>query len=76
MSIVNSVPVELTVALGSAEVPIRQMLKMGRGSMIPLSCSHDDPTLVYVNGGLVAKGEIVITGEQMALRITEIVRRG
>ena len=46
MSVLESIFIDLTVVLGSAQVPIRQILKMGRGAMIPLDCGQDDPTLV------------------------------
>jgi flagellar motor switch protein FliN/FliY len=74
-SVIEDVTIDLSVVLGSASVPIRQMLRMSRGAMIPLDCGHDDPTLVYVNNRLVAKGRVQVTGDQMALEITEVVHR-
>ncbi|CAN5520048.1 N/A [soil metagenome] len=75
MSVLESIFVDMSVVLGSAQVPIRQILKMGRGAMIPLDCGHEDPTLVYVNGELVAKGRVLVEGDQMSLEITEVVQR-
>ncbi len=75
MSVLESIFVDMSVVLGSAQVPIRQILKMGRGAMIPLDCSHEDPTQVYVNGELVAKGRVLVDGDQMSLEITEVVQR-
>jgi flagellar motor switch protein FliN/FliY len=48
---------------------------MGRGAMIPLDCGQDDPTLVYVNDELVAKGRILVNREQMSLEVSQIVRK-
>jgi len=76
MSVLDSIPVDLQIVLGSADVPIRQLLKMSRGAIIPLGCGHDDPTLVYVNNQLVAKGKVLVAGEKMSLEIAEVVRRG
>jgi flagellar motor switch protein FliN len=75
MSILGGIPIDLSIVLGSTYVPIRQVLKMSRGAMIPLDCNHDDPTLVYVNDELVAKGRILVEGERMSLEITEIIRK-
>jgi flagellar motor switch protein FliN/FliY len=75
MSVLESIYIDLTVVLGSAQVPIRQILKMGRGAMIPLDCGQDDPTLVYVNDELVAKGRILVNREQMSLEVSQIVRK-
>jgi flagellar motor switch protein FliN/FliY len=67
--------IDLSIVLGSAEVPIRQILQMSRGAMIPLDCGQDDPSLVYVNGELVAKGRILVDGERMSLEISELVKK-
>lgn len=76
MSVLEDINIEMSIVLGSAQIPIRQILKMSRGAMIPLDCGHDDPTLVYVNNKLVAKGRVLVNEEQMSLEITEVVKRG
>ena len=75
MSVLDEIMIDLSIVLGSAEVPIRQMLKMSRGAMIPLDCGQDDPSLVYVNGELVAKGRILVDGDQMSLEISDLVKK-
>ncbi|WOK37724.1 FliM/FliN family flagellar motor switch protein [Sphingomonas sp. C3-2] len=75
MSVVEGIPIELSIVLGSTQIPIRQVLKMSRGAMIPLDCGHNDPTLVYVNNQLVAKGKVLVDGEHMSLEITEVIER-
>lgn len=75
MSILGGIPIDLSIVLGSTHVPIRQLLKMSRGAMIPLDCNHDDPTLVYVNDELVAKGRVLVEDERMSLEITEILQK-
>ncbi|MBJ6122060.1 FliM/FliN family flagellar motor switch protein [Sphingomonas mollis] len=74
MSVLEDITIDLSVVLGSTHVPIRQILRMGRGAMIPLDCGHDDPTLVYVNGKLVAKGRVLVNEDQMSIEVTEVVR--
>jgi flagellar motor switch protein FliN/FliY len=49
---------------------------MGRGAMIALDCGHDDPTLLYVNGKLVAKGTVLVNEDQMSIEINHVVRKG
>lgn len=75
MSILKTVPLELSIVLGSADIPVRQLLKMSRGSMIPLNCGHDAPSTVCVNNQAVAMGQIQITGDKMSLEVTELVGR-
>lgn len=76
MSVLDDITIDMSIVLGSAHVPIRQILKMSRGAMIPLDCGHDDPTLVFVNNKLVAKGKVLVNEDQMSLEITEVVRTG
>jgi flagellar motor switch protein FliN/FliY len=66
----------MSIVLGSSRLPIRQILKMGRGALIPLDCGYDDPTELYVNEKLIARGKVRVTGDRMSLEVTEIVKRG
>ncbi len=75
MSVLETIAVDMTVVLGSAQMPIRQVLKMGRGAVIPLDCGEDDPTLVYVNNQLVARGRISVSYDLMSIEITEVVKK-
>ncbi|WP_298675622.1 FliM/FliN family flagellar motor switch protein [uncultured Sphingomonas sp.] len=75
MSVLEGVMVDLSVVLGSAEVPIRQILQMSRGAMIPLDRGQDDPTLVYANDELIAEGRVLVDEEVMSLEIVKIVRK-
>lgn len=75
MSVLEGVTIDLQIVLGSTDVPIRQILKMGRGAMIPLGVSHSDLTQVLVNGQLVAKGRVMVSGENLSLEVAEITKR-
>jgi len=71
----EEVPVQMSIVLGSTHLPIRQILKMGRGALIPLDCGYDDPTEVYVNEKLIARGKIRVSGDRMSIEVTDVVRR-
>lgn len=75
MQVLEGIMVDLSIVLGSADVPVRQILQMSRGAMIPLENGQDDPSLVYVNDELIAKGRILVDGEVMSLEVTEIVKK-
>lgn len=70
---VEDVDVEISVVLGKATMPINQLLKMGRGAVIELNARLDDHAWIYANNRLIARGEIVISGENVAISITETV---
>ncbi|MEO0411067.1 MAG: FliM/FliN family flagellar motor switch protein [Pseudomonadota bacterium] len=69
----NKVKVDINVVIGKSSMPIRQLLKVGRGAVVDLDARHDDPVMVYGNGELIAKGEVVIVGERIGVTITELI---
>ena len=71
--VVDSVPIELSVVLGRTKMPIRQLLKMGRGAVIDLHTGVKEHTWVYANSKLIARGEIVVVGERIGVSITETI---
>ena len=44
--------------------------------MIALDCGQDDPSLVFVNGQLVAQGQVLVDGDRMSLEITHVTKQG
>jgi flagellar motor switch protein FliN/FliY len=69
---VNDVKVELSVVLGKATMPIHQLLKMGRGAVIELDAVIDDDAQVLANNQPIAKGEIVVVGENVGVSISDL----
>lgn len=74
MSAINDVKVEISVVLGSAVMPIRQLLKMGRGAVVDLDANHDTQVKIFANKKLIALGDVVIAGDRVAVTITESIR--
>jgi flagellar motor switch protein FliN/FliY len=70
---IDSVKVEISIVLGQSVIPMHQLLRMGRGAVIELESRQDDPVLIMVNDRPVAKGEIVIQGERIAVSVTELL---
>lgn len=74
LDLVLDVPVRLSVELGRAEVPIREVVNLGRGSVIELDRALGEPLDVRVNGVLIGRGEIVVVNEErLGLRFVEVV---
>lgn len=76
MSALAGVRVQLSVVLGSTRLPIRQVLKMGRGTIIPLEGGYDDPSELHVNGVAVARGRIQVNGDGLSFELSELIERG
>ncbi len=72
---IQDVSVELSVVLGRSNMPIHQLLKMGRGAVIELDATVDDDAWVYANNRLIARGLVMVSGENVAVSITEKVKQ-
>ncbi len=68
----GDVGVTLAVELGRTELPLRQVLALGEGSVVPLDRLTDDLLDVTANGREIAKAEIVAQDGRFALRIVEL----
>ena len=71
-SAVDLISVELSVVLGRATMPIHQLLRMGRGAVIELDTKIDSPCQIYANKQLIARGEIVISGDKLAVSVVDL----
>jgi flagellar motor switch protein FliN/FliY len=70
VSQVNEVNVELSVVLGRSTLPMQQLLRMGRGAVIPLDAQVNDEVWILANNHPVARGEIQISDERITIAVT------
>jgi flagellar motor switch protein FliN/FliY len=70
MSQVEAVNVELSVVLGRSVLPMAQLLKMGRGAVIPLDATEQDEVWILANNHPVARGEIQINDDRISIAVT------
>ena len=68
---VHSVQVELSVVLGRCQMPMQQLLRMGRGAVIPLDTRETDQLWILAAGHPIARGEITIQGDRLCITVTE-----
>jgi flagellar motor switch protein FliN/FliY len=66
------VELPISVSFGSSEMQLRDVLKLGAGSVIELDKSVNDPVLVIVNHKPIAKGEVVMVDGNYGVRILEV----
>ena len=69
----SDVELEITVEIGSTEMPIHQLLRMGRSAVIELDATTEDYVWIRANNRLIARGEIMVNGENVAAQVTETV---
>ena len=70
---IENIEASLKVEVGSANITIRDLLKLNVGSVIELDRLAGEHLDIRVNGTLILKGEIVTIAETLGVRITDIV---
>lgn len=71
-----NIPVSVQVVLGGTTMPVSQVMKLGRGAVIPLDHRVGQAVDVVVNGRVVARGDMVVLeddGGKLGVTLTEIV---
>lgn len=73
LSLLMDIPLEVTVEIGSAEIPIEEILKLNTNSVIELDKLISEPVDLKVNGKLIAKGELYTVKNSFGIKITNII---
>lgn len=74
LQLLMTVPLNITVEIGSARKKVKEILEFSQGTIIELDRQAGAPVDVIVNGNLIAKGDVVVVDDNFAVRITEIVK--
>lgn len=69
----NNVKLELSADLGSCTLLVREVLDLKRGSVLPLDRMAGEMADVFVNGVPFARGEVIVLGDALHVRISEII---
>ena len=70
VSQIEAVAIDISVVLGRSVLPMSQLLRMGRGAVIPLDASEHDEVWILANNHPVARGEIEIRDDRIAITVT------
>jgi len=73
LDMILDVPVTLSLEIGRTKMPIRNLLQLNQGSVVELERGAGEPLDVYVNGTLIAHGEVVVINDRFGMRLTDIV---
>ncbi|MFC4727323.1 flagellar motor switch protein FliN [Coralloluteibacterium thermophilus] len=73
LDVILDVPVTLSLEVGRARIPIRNLLQLNQGSVVELEREAGDPLDLYVNGTLIAHGEVVVVNDRFGVRLTDVV---
>ena len=69
----HDVELDVRIELGRARMPVGDVLQLAEGSVVELDKLAGDPVDVYVNGRLVARGEVLVLEGNFCVRVGEII---
>ena len=73
MERIKNIPVQLTAELGRTRITIKNLLGLSQGSVVELDGLAGQPLDVFINGYLIAQGEVVVVNDKYGIRLTDIV---
>jgi flagellar motor switch protein FliN/FliY len=75
MASIETVSLDIAVVLGSTDMPVHQVLRLGRGAIIELDATEGDEVQILANNFPVAKGTVVIQGNRIAVEVKSLLPR-
>jgi flagellar motor switch protein FliN len=73
IELLKDVDLDLRIELGRTQMYLEDVLKLKRGSVVALDKLAGDPVDVFVNGRLVARGEVLVLNDNFCVRVTELL---
>jgi flagellar motor switch protein FliN/FliY len=73
LELLQDVDLDLRIELGRTRMHLEEVLKLKRGSVVPLDKLAGEPVDVFVNGRMVARGEVLVLNDNFCVRVTELV---
>lgn len=73
MDVILEIPVSISMEVGRTNISIRNLLKLSQGSVVELDRFAGDPLDVFINGTLIAHGEVVVVNEKFGIRLTDVI---
>jgi flagellar motor switch protein FliN/FliY len=73
LDMILDIPVQISVELGRTRITIKNLLQLAHGSVVELDALAGEPLNVFVNGTLIAQGEVVVVNDKFGIRLTDIV---
>lgn len=73
IELVRDVQLDLKIELGRTRMPLEDVLRLRRDAVVTLDKLAGDPVDVYVNGRLIARGEVLVLNDNFCVRVTELI---
>jgi flagellar motor switch protein FliN/FliY len=73
LELVRDVELDLRIELGRTHMPLEEVLRLRRGAVVPLDKLAGDPVDIFVNGRLIARGEVLVMNDNFCVRVAELI---
>ncbi len=73
LELMRDVQLDMTIELGRTQMQLEDVLKLKQGAVVPLDKLAGDPADIYVNGRLVARGEVLVLNDNFCVRVAELI---
>ena len=73
LDLISDVQLDLKIELGRTNMYLEDVLKLRRGSVVPLDKLAGDPVDIYVNDRLIARGEVLVLNDNFCVRVGELI---
>jgi flagellar motor switch protein FliN/FliY len=73
LDLVRDVELDVNIELGRTHMHLEDVLRLKRGSVVPLDKLAGDPVDIYVNDRLIARGEVLVLNDNFCVRVAELV---
>ena len=73
LDLMQDVQLDVTIELGRTHMYLHDVLKLKKGAVVPLDKLAGDPVDIYVNGRLIARGEVLVLNDNFCVRVAELV---
>jgi len=73
INLIRDVELDLKIELGRTHMYLEDVLKLRKGSVVPLDKLAGDPVDIYVNGRLIARGEVLVLNDNFCVRVAELI---
>jgi len=73
LDLIRDVELDLRIELGRTQMYLEDVLKLRRGSVVPLDKLAGDPVDIFVNGRLIARGEVLVLNDSFCVRVAELI---
>ena len=73
LDLIRDVELDLKIELGRTQMYLEDVLKLRQGSVVPLDKLAGDPVDIFVNGRLIARGEVLVMNDNFCVRVAELI---